>query len=58
MKLPTIKIKYNRFLDPIITFYTINNPDAAKGGWDKWVPPTKEILDKRVANYKTWWAEI
>lgn len=58
MLIPKIKIKYNRFLDPIITFYTKNNPDAAKGGWDKWIPPTREVIEARIKAYNDEWTHI
>lgn len=52
---PKIKINYNRFLDPIFTFYCQNNPELKNRGWNDWKVPTPEELDKRIQGYKTEW---
>lgn len=55
-KYPEIIIQYGRLIDPVFTFYCQNNPELKKFGWNKWVPPTKEELEKRVESYKEEWA--
>ncbi|MBU6431035.1 MAG: hypothetical protein KGJ58_00090 [Patescibacteria group bacterium] len=55
MNLPKIRIKYNRFLDPIFTFYCKNNPELKKQGWNDWIPPEKEKVLERVKNYNEEW---
>lgn len=55
--MPKIRIKYNRFLDPIFTFYCKNNPELKERGWNDWIPPEKEEVFKRVKNYKAEWAK-
>lgn len=52
---PEIIIQYGRLIDPVFTFYCQNNPDLKKFGWDKWTPPTKEEIDKRIKAYKEEW---
>lgn len=51
MNLPKIRIKYNRFLDPIFTFYCKNNPELKERGWNDWIPPEKEKVLERAKNY-------
>lgn len=53
-KLPKIHIRYNHLIDPIFIEYCKHYP---KGGWDSWVPPTKEEVLIRVKAYKTKWNE-
>lgn len=55
---PKIIIKYNRLLDPIFVFYSQNAPEWKRLGWDKWVPPDKKELDKRIENYQKAWKLI
>lgn len=55
--MPKIRIKYNRFLDPIFTFYCKNNPELKERGWNDWIPPEKEKVLERVKNYKEEWAK-
>ena len=57
MELPKIRIKYNRFLDPIFTFYCKNNPELKERGWNDWIPPEKEKILERVKNYKEEWTK-
>lgn len=52
---PKIKIGFNRFLDPVFTFYCKNNPDLKKRGWNDWIPPTNEEISERVIGYKKEW---
>ena len=56
-KKPKIIIQYGRLIDPIFIFYCQNNPDLKKKGWDKWVPPSKKELDKRIKAHKEEWAK-
>jgi hypothetical protein len=51
-KLPKICIRYNHLIDPIFIEYCKHYP---KGGWDSWVPPTKEEVLRRVGAYKAEW---
>ena len=57
INIPEIRIKYNRLIDPIFIFYCQNNPELKKSGWNDWVPPQKEGIDRRVENYKTEWVK-
>lgn len=57
MKLPMIRIKYNRFLDPIFTFYCKNNPELKELGWNDWIPPEREKVLERIKNYNEEWAK-
>lgn len=52
---PQIIIIYNRFLDPIFTFYCKNNLELKESGWNDWIPPTKKKVLERVNNYKIAW---
>ena len=52
MNLPKIRIKYNRFLDPIFKAYIKSNPK-----WKDWVEPTEAEVKKRVKKYKEEWAK-
>lgn len=54
-KIPKIRIRYNRLLDPIFIFYCKNNPELKNAGWNDWTPPSKEEVLKRVENYKIEW---
>lgn len=58
MKTPKIIISYSKFLNPIFIFYCKNNPDLKKLGWNDWVPPTEEEIQKRVKNYREVGKEI
>lgn len=55
--MPKIRIKYNRFLDPIFIFYCKNNPELKKQGWNDWIPPEKEKVLERVKKYKEEWSK-
>ncbi len=57
MELPKIRIKYNRFLDPIFTFYCKNNPELKERGWNDWIPPEKEKILERVKKYEGEWVK-
>ena len=50
MNLPKIRIKYNRFLDPIFKAYIKSNPK-----WKDWVEPTEVEVKERVKKYKEEW---
>ncbi len=52
---PKVNIKYNRFLDPIFIFYCQNSPETKNRGWHEWSPPSKEVLEKRIENYRSEW---
>lgn len=52
MNLPKIRIKYNRFLDPIFKAYIKSNPK-----WKDWVEPTEAEVKERVKKYKEEWAK-
>lgn len=52
MNLPKIRIKYNRFLDPIFKAYIKSNPK-----WKDWVEPTEAEVKERVKRYKEEWAK-
>ena len=52
MELPKIRIKYNRFLDPIFKAYIKSNPK-----WKDWVEPTEAEVKERVKRYKEEWAK-
>lgn len=52
MELPKIRIKYNRFLDPIFKVYIKSNPK-----WKDWVEPTEAEVKERVKKYKEEWAK-
>src|SRR3989338_9376752 len=54
-KEPKVIIQYGRLIDTFFIFYCQNYPDANKFGWDKWVPPTREQIDKKIAIYKEEW---
>jgi len=56
-KFPKIIIRYNPLIDPIFIFYCQNNPELKKLGWNKWVPPSKKELFKRVCAYKEEWSK-
>ena len=56
-KEPKVIIQYGRLIDPFFIFYCQNYPDANKFGWDKWVPPTREQIDKKIAMYKEEWGK-
>lgn len=53
-KLPKICIRYNHLIDPIFIEYCKH---YSKGGWDSWVPPTKDEVLRRVKAYKEKWKE-
>lgn len=48
--IPKIIIKYNRFLDPIFIAYVKSIPK-----WKDWTPPEKEVVLKRIKNYREEW---
>ena len=50
--MPIIRIKYNRFLDPIFKAYIKSNPK-----WKDWVEPTEIEVKERVKKYKEEWAK-
>ena len=50
--MPIIRIKYNRFLDPIFKAYIKSNPK-----WKDWVEPTETEAKERVKKYKEEWAK-
>ncbi len=52
MKIPTIIIEYNRFLDPIFINYVKSNSQ-----WKNYPIPEKEEILERVENYKKEWSE-
>lgn len=52
INLPKIRIKYNRFLDPIFKVYIKSNPK-----WKNWVEPTEAEVKERVKKYKEEWAK-
>ncbi|MBI2099996.1 MAG: hypothetical protein HYT48_01500 [Candidatus Vogelbacteria bacterium] len=52
---PKIVIEYNRFLDPIFTFYCQNAPEWKARGWNDWKPPTLEVIKERIKCYKEEW---
>lgn len=52
MNLPKIRIKYNRFLDPIFKAYIKSNPK-----WKDWVEPTEVEVKERVKKYKEEWSK-
>ena len=51
-RMPKIRIKYNRFLDPIFKAYIKSNPK-----WKDWVEPTEIEVKERVKKYKEEWAK-
>ena len=51
-RMPIIRIKYNRFLDPIFKAYIKSNPK-----WKDWVEPTEIEVKERVKKYKEEWAK-
>lgn len=57
MELPKIRIKYNRFLDPIFIFYCKNNQELKDSGWNDWLLPEKEKVLERVKRYKEEWTK-
>ncbi|MEK9182300.1 MAG: hypothetical protein AAB781_01775 [Patescibacteria group bacterium] len=52
INLPKIRIKYNRFLDPIFKAYIKSNPK-----WKDWVEPTETEVKERVKKYKEEWTK-
>lgn len=56
-KYPEILIKHGRLIDHVFIFYCQNSPDLKKSGWNDWIPPTKENLDKRIKVYKEEWTK-
>ena len=54
-KEPEIIIQYGRLIDPFLIFYCQNYPNANKFGWDKWIPPTREQIDEKIALFKEEW---
>ncbi|MBU6431522.1 hypothetical protein KGQ29_04070, partial [Patescibacteria group bacterium] len=52
MELPKIRIKYNKFLDPIFKTYIKSNPK-----WKDWVEPTEAEVKDRVKKYKKEWVK-
>ena len=52
MELPKIRIKYNRFLDPIFKTYIKSNPK-----WKNWAEPTEVEVKERVKKYKEEWTK-
>ena len=50
--IPQIIIKHGKLLDPIFIFYCQNNPELKSRGWNDWVPPSEDVLLKRIENYK------
>lgn len=54
-KIPEIRIKYNRFLDPIFIFYCKNNPELKARGWNDWIPPDTNTVIERVEKYRNEW---
>jgi len=50
-------IKYSKLLDPIFIFYCKNNPDLKIRGWNDWIPPDNEEIEKRIRDYKRKWSE-
>lgn len=52
MNLPKIRIKYNRFLDPVFKAYIKSNPK-----WKDWIEPTEAEVKDRVKKYKEVWAK-
>lgn len=51
-KMPKIRIKYNRFLDPIFKAYIKSNPK-----WKDWAEPTEAEVKDRVKKYKEEWVK-
>ncbi|PIR88641.1 MAG: hypothetical protein COU09_01145, partial [Candidatus Harrisonbacteria bacterium CG10_big_fil_rev_8_21_14_0_10_44_23] len=56
-KEPEIIIQYGRLIDPFLIFYCQNYPNANKFGWDKWIPPTREQIDEKIAFFKEEWGK-
>lgn len=52
INLPKIRIKYNRFLDPVFKAYIKSNPK-----WKDWIEPTETEVKERVKKYKEEWAK-
>ena len=50
-----ILIKHGRLIDPVFIFYCQHNPDLKKRGWNDWIPPSKEELDRRIRAYREEW---
>lgn len=50
--IPKIRIKYNRFLDPIFKAYIKSIPR-----WKDWVEPTEAEVKERVKKYKEEWVK-
>lgn len=54
---PQIIIQYGRLIDPIFTFYCLNNPELKSRGWNDWQPPSKEEVKSRIKEYRATWSK-